>query len=583
MWLTEFLLSRLMTSKSLSQPLYRYEVTDEEYHSLVSTLKLTKDFIHNPLMMLQWAPCFCLFVAETYRREYDGGEGAWSWHPYQNLLGVDLSRERNQIVRNGLKYWGRPLRSRENGADYLGSLFAEGGLPWRLLSAEKHGFGRAVKSGIKNYHAAKRSGIPLTTHVKDFCQYFPANFRNHETYVLLASVVESLMTLAKLHEDLQSQDDPALYLDKQQPNWRSCFPLPIGESNAKALVNEWLKNAGTKQKEIEEARGVARNYTAINSLVSSPENLCFSSRVFLPLNEEIILETAVPSTRLEMVFFEGENRIFNAGIIYGRLDEARTRLKIQFPQNEYRLNRKDIEKPLKLRLLSNGAVVAAYYLQNSDLSPGDSPLIFTDSEEPELIACASIDISQSSVLVRCPCHAISEPELEPCFEDVEGGKWYRIHTRTIFKINSDSFYVQFKEFVESELPVIKGRLCLFDTVPNLTYYGLPTVDLSASDLTRTGLPSVYIDELPVLSETQYGSHILSLRNTEGLSFSEKSWCCTRGLDHRYSKFLWNQPCSSSIKNTARHHRFNRERDSNHFIPRLKFVRNHYKSGSEKWC
>lgn len=522
MWLTEFLLSRLMTSKSLFQPLYRYEVTDDEYHSLVSTLKLTKDFIHNSLIMLQWAPCFCLFVAEAYRREYDGGEGGWSWHPYENLLGVDLSQEeRSQIVRNGLKYWGRPLRSRENGADYLGSLFAEGGLPWRLLSAEKHGFGRAVKSGIKNYYAAKRSGIPLTLHVKDFGKYFPANFRNHETYVLLASVVESLMTLAKLYEDLQSQDDPALYLDKQQPNWRTCFPLPIGETNAKTLVNEWLKNAGAKQKEIEEVKGLARNYTSINNLVSTPEKLCFESKVFLPLNEQVILESAIQSTRLEMVFFEGEKRILNAGIIYGHLDDSRTSLKIQFPQNEYKLNRKDIEKPLMLQLFSNGAIVAVYYFQNSDFSLEDLPLIFSDADEPELIACASTDLSLKSVLVRCPSHAKTQPELEPCTEDVKGGKWYRIYAKTIFNINNSSFYVQFKEFVEPELPVIKGRLCLFDTVPNLTYYGVPSVDLAVSELARTGLPSVYIDELPVPPETLYGSHILSLKNTEGLSFFRK--------------------------------------------------------------
>jgi hypothetical protein len=522
-WLSEFLLSRLIfSSKSLSQPLYRYEVTDIEYQTLLISLKNDKKIAVHPIHGLQWAACFCLFVSERYRREYDGSEGGWSWQGYDAQIGLKFEHDqRTGIVRKGLYYWGRPLRSREKGADFLGSLFAEGGLPWRLLSADKHGFGRAIKNGLRNYHDGKRSGISLTENIRGFSHSFPSTFRNPETYVLLASVVESLMALAKLHENLELQDDPALYLDQNQPNWRDYFPLPIGEVNAKALVNEWLKKAGIERKKIKEAKLLARNFTAIHALTSSPELFCFETRVFLPEKEEILLESTIPSTRIEMVFFEGENRIFNAGITYGRLDDNRARLSIQFPQNEYKLIRKDIEKPLLLQLYSNGARIAAYYFQNSDLIPEESPLVFTDSDEHELIANASTDTSLSSVLVRCPKDTITEPFLEPCHEDIKLGKWYRIETDTVFKIEQSAFYLRFKDFVDSESPVLRGRLCLYDTTPNLTYYGLPEVDLPTSARAGDDFPKLFLDDSQIFSKSLCGTHTLSVKNADGGSIFRK--------------------------------------------------------------
>jgi hypothetical protein len=97
-------------------------------------------------------------VSEKYRREYDAN---WSWQAFDTELGIRLNPdEHKELVRKGLAYWKRPVRERAYGADYLGSLFAEGGLPWKLLQTERHGFGRAIKAALRHYHGCKRAVLP---------------------------------------------------------------------------------------------------------------------------------------------------------------------------------------------------------------------------------------------------------------------------------------------------------------------------------------------------------------------------------------------------------------------------------------
>lgn len=520
-WLTEFLLIRLINPKSLSQPLYSYEVTEEEYVSLSACLINDKNAVFDTVHGVSWAACFCLFVSERYRREYDGSEGGWSWQGADAQLGLALNHDqRKQIVSKGLKYWGRPLRQREAGTDYLGSLFAEGGLPWRLLSSDAHGFGRAIKHGIRNYDSAKKSGTSLLESIKDYSQYFPITFRNQETYILLTSVVESLMALAQAH-DLRTQAEPAAFLDEHHPDWRTSFPLPIGQANGKTLVNEWLKNAGAKQKEIEEAKEKAKSFTCNHVLKGNLHDLQIESTVFLPRQEEISLTSTLSSTRLEMVFFEGDKRILSAGVLYGKLDDDRSRVTVNFPHTEYKLLRKNVEQPLMLQLLSNGSRVEAYYFQNSDLNLVDAPLVVSDAEEHQVIANASCYVSSSSILVRCPRSISLEPNNEHFSEDIEGGKWFRVEQDVRLHSDDNDFELLFREHAEYSAPIMRGRLCLLDSLPNLTFYDHPTIEFQDKGSDALDNKVVLIEGKHAGKIRLWGQHILELRSQKGNNLFRK--------------------------------------------------------------
>lgn len=521
-WLTEFLLIRLLSAKNLSKPLYKYEVTDEEYLLLLTVLKEDKVSMFHPVQGAYWSAGFCLYVAERYRREYDGSEGGWSWQGYDVQLGITITHDqRKQMVRQGLKYWGRSLRVREHGNDYLGSLFAEGGLPWRLLTSDTNGFGRAIKNGIRNYHSSKKSGISLIDSVKEFAQYFPIAFRNQETYLLLTSVVESLMLLAQLH-DLRLQDDPSTYLDEHQANWRDSFPLPIGQSNGRTLVNEWLRDAGIKQKELENARDKAKSFTSEHHLMSDPDKLRIETTVFLPHQEEISFSSALSSTRLEMVFYEGSQSILNAGIIYSRLNEERTSVTLSFPHTEYKISRENIDQPLILQLLSNGTRVAVFYFQNSDLDLDEAPLIFTNEESPLLLANSSISTSLRSVLIRTPAGTILDENIKPISKDQNAGCWYKIEHDTLINIKGINFNISFKEFAHSPLPIIKGHLCLYDTLPSLTYYGVPSAHFESLTTEAANSEAVVtLENLSAKTHSNTGIQTMSISTNEALNLYKK--------------------------------------------------------------
>ncbi|MUI52249.1 hypothetical protein, partial [Pseudomonas aeruginosa] len=75
-WLSEFLLNRELFKGPHGKPLYSYQVSEEEYKSLLELLKQQLRSSENPLHAMHLGACFCLFVSEQYRRNYNS---SWSW------------------------------------------------------------------------------------------------------------------------------------------------------------------------------------------------------------------------------------------------------------------------------------------------------------------------------------------------------------------------------------------------------------------------------------------------------------------------------------------------------------------------
>ena len=232
-WLIEFLFCREIFKGPDGRPLYKYQVTEPEYQILNNMLCSSFGF-RLDTANLHFAACFCLFVSEQYRRNYNG---IWSWAGAEGVLGVSLSQlQHAQLTDAGLKYWKRPIRSRENGRDWLGSLFAEGGLPWPLVQSESHGFGKAVRRGIKHYYRTEGNRRTTADLMADFEEGLPVPFRSLETRQLLAGIVDQLMYLVG-HYPLKDQPDPASYLNQQDPGWTEAFPIPLDENNEETFKN----------------------------------------------------------------------------------------------------------------------------------------------------------------------------------------------------------------------------------------------------------------------------------------------------------------------------------------------------------
>lgn len=525
-WLAEFLLVREMFSGPIGSPLHTYKVTREEYESLSLMLRRAKLERESPAYSKYWAAGFCLFVAEKYRREYDAGEGGWSWQGFERPLEIELTPQNHRdLVISGLQYWRRPVRERSGGLDYLGSLFDEGGLPWKLIQTG-HGFGRAVRSGIKKYYNIKEGGGDLIAHVSGYQESFPAAFRTMEKYQLIASIVEWLMNLAEKHP-LAEQEDPANYLDQQAAGWREASPLSVGEENGRALVNEWLRDAGKRKNERKLAVEETRHFTCDHRLEGELSSWALITDAYLP--EEVVIELEdgmIESTRISVAFFEGDQLLSRSGVVYGTVSEDRKKLVVALSVRQTSLRRMNPELPVTIQFLSNGQSIHACYFENSDVDYQNLPLIFSEEgSEKHLVGTSSVQLTARTALLRLPTGMHYQTLREPKFRavDCKEGQWIEVDSETVLATDQLRVILQLNSPAAMVKPRLKGPIAPFDTLPNLTYSGWPALDvesLQSDDSTAV----LYAGEVPVTDSfcrSAVGTFTLRVIGKEGETLARR--------------------------------------------------------------
>lgn len=94
-----------------------------------------------------------------------------------------------------------------------------------LVSGEQHGFGRAIKRGIKNFYSSDDLKRSLTDLMQDYQKELPQSFQNFETIQLLAAIVHQLMSYAQQIPQ-EYKREPARYLDQTVPEWNKSIPYP---------------------------------------------------------------------------------------------------------------------------------------------------------------------------------------------------------------------------------------------------------------------------------------------------------------------------------------------------------------------
>lgn len=481
-WLGEFLLSRGLLRPS-KKPLYTYQVSEREYQSLIVLLKQYIQCATSSAHVYYFSACFCLYVSEQYRRAYSG---TWSWAGAEQALKIEFNQAQHaDFTSKGMDYWRRPIRCREIGRDWLGTLFMEGGLPWNLVQRETHGFGRAVKRGIKFYYRAENNHRTTADLMSDFEDDLPQTFRNLETRQLLAGIVDQLMYLVD-HFPLRTESDPAAYLDKHAPNWSADFPIPLDESNARVLMNEWLRDAGQKRVERKEAMVRAKAFTCEHFLSGDIPNWSICTELILPQEEAFQFDiNLLTSTRFELAYYEGEKLLARGGVVYGQIkqgDDDINQLVIRFRTTQVSLERRVINEPVSLRLLNNGRTLHRFQFNDSEFDIDESPLIFENVADRWILsATASCTIAASIVRIRLPKELTFNGDLsglEELGQDQTGGRWLDSITDLQLRKGSEHYAIELNRPQDSSnKPMLNGPCASFVSHPSIIYCGFPRLDL----------------------------------------------------------------------------------------------------------
>lgn len=499
LWLEKFLSVRELGTAADGRALYLYRVSHFEYESIPGLLSRAIDERRHPIYSGYWSSVFCLYIAETYRRDYRD----WSWSAFEEPLGIELTHaERKGAVNKGLSYWKRELRVRDTGwSDYLGTLFDEGGLPWRLVQSDSHGFARAIRGTIRQYYTSQQDNRDLISVVAAYAQYFPQTFQTPEKFQLIASVAQWMVGLAEDHP-IQDMEDPAAYLDKHAPEWRIRSPLPVGEENARRLLNEWLKDAGKATAEKVSMEADARNYTCEHTLLGDYRDWRISTRAFLPSEIKIQLDDCgIKSTRLEVAFYEGDSLLSRAGILYGQVNDERTSITAKIDQRTVTLDRKQPDLPLIVRFLSNGDCIEACHFDGSEIDYRHTPLVFIkDDEQAKLSPVSSGKFRGEAALVSIP-ESIDVISSEGCTElgrDHFGVTWVEITSSLSLSGNGSTFNIQLSPTAPAFDLALHGALSDLRTLPNVVYRGWPRLESSGLDvkslsITANGEPLVSSD------------------------------------------------------------------------------------------
>lgn len=484
-WIYSFLKQRGLTSPS-GLPLYSYATTDNEIQMLSALLSVCPDERENIVSGTYWAAGYCLFVAERYRRQYDAN---WSWQAFDSELEIGLHPiEHKSLVKQGLDFWKRPIRYRSKGADYLGSLFSEGGLPWKLLQNEGHGFGRAIKSGLKHYHECKRDGRDLARVICEYGQYFPRSFQDEEKYQLLARVVETLMLLAEKHA-LYERDDPAAYLNSHYPQWRDEFPLPLGEENGYSLVNEWLRDAGVRLEERRRAEEMARYFTCEHQIDGPIELARLLAEIRLAPSLQVKLDgRKLSTTRVELALYEGDQMVLKLGAAYGRLEGDV--LTVKMPAEVVKCRRKLPEKPLFLVCSCAGERLNTHTIQSSEVDWNQLPAVFVEEgDEAHLVGIASVKAKAPEVLLRVPASMKIEGRNHVTVDEAMG-YWYRIGEPLLISDAGARYLIAPGSESAAERIEFQGVLSPYETLPISTWLGWPRCMLT-SESTEGRRPESY--------------------------------------------------------------------------------------------
>lgn len=225
-------------------PLYAYCCTENFYQTLLDALRQHVGQAVRGRVPDGFAACFCLYAAETFRRDHV--EGPWAWRTVFDPLGVAVPQNPTigHWVDVGLQYWQRPVLIGTAGQRMrLVTIACEGGLPLQLLNQQGANLRVFFTRLLQSYHARPCDAAGLQQLAREQVRVLPALLRNEEVVRLAARLVGRTVELQALVGD--APGNPLETLDTVQPGWRSTLPLRLDDAVAETLFRNLISESRT--------------------------------------------------------------------------------------------------------------------------------------------------------------------------------------------------------------------------------------------------------------------------------------------------------------------------------------------------
>ncbi|SMQ92844.1 Uncharacterised protein [Raoultella ornithinolytica] len=513
-WLVKFL-NRRSLRKPDNRPLYEYHATSDEYGELKWLLRaigLPDGYKSDK----GYAACFTLFCSEWYRRDYER-ECGWAWEPICKTIGVSVSSsEMGKIIPRGLdEYWGRPVRFYDTERrNFLGSLFSEGGLPFRLLKESNSRFQSMFSLILNQYDQVQSANISTfaLVHAAVEKSFLPVVFKEDTSVELISRMAEQLVSLVQIY-DLSNHTEPVKELDRVHPKWRDSFPVPLDDDTGTSFLNGLLRTASTESKpRLQKNRTTLCQFLwsenhpeALQSLISLPEELSFS------------IDSEPSTTRFELAIYEDGSEITSLGPAYATLSNSQAKMRVR--KREIKFFRKKPAASLFIVARAGGMLIGSRLLEGSEVAVGDVPLVFVfDKSEWLLQGQASCSVRGSHVLIVLPKDGCLASDLEDCETDFSplGYRALIVKGRQDILIEGDETY-RIKTGREQIIQTgfsFQGRRLNWTSYPDELFLGVPGISQNSENLLthhyKLFFNGTFIDNCDV--QEKMGAQFISVRN-----------------------------------------------------------------------
>ena len=244
-WLKQFLyfsIPRQTSPAPDGRPLYAYKMSERSYAELKELMRQQLKKESRVGVTVGFDRLFCLYAAETFRREHT--EGAWSYKTVFEPLGLEppVVTKIHDWIETGLTWWKRRLLHSEKGhRQFLVTIVLEGGLPLRLLERESINLTRYFRNILESLYQNDQRDIDHAIHfANNHATRLPRSLQHDQVFHLAAHLITKIIELQSL---VGKAVNPISVLDKNLPRWRHDLPLRVEDQVAEALLTGLVRHS----------------------------------------------------------------------------------------------------------------------------------------------------------------------------------------------------------------------------------------------------------------------------------------------------------------------------------------------------
>lgn len=177
---------------------------------------------------------FCLYAAERFCEQHESG--VWKWASVLEELETQRGApEFYEGIKAGLKWWGRDLLVAGGKNLYLVTLAIEGGLPRSLVKEGSH-YRRFLRRVLVEHE--RFPSMPLRDSANRFAGVLPQTLRSDDVLELSVKLID---WAARSRVGVPPGVDPILFLDQNDPGWRTHAPIRLSTEGAEGLLGGLLR------------------------------------------------------------------------------------------------------------------------------------------------------------------------------------------------------------------------------------------------------------------------------------------------------------------------------------------------------